>query len=101
MKLLEEFGINIMQSVAGLFGALLFLGKEGAKNLKQTFLSLITGVASANYLTPVVVEMMSIENSSYSNGVAFLLGYVGLKGVEKISAKFFKNDKDNANTSSN
>ena len=97
MKLLEEFGINIMQSVAGLFGALLFLGKEGAKNLKQTFLSLITGVASANYLTPVVVEMMSIENSSYSNGVAFLLGYVGLKGVEKISAKFFK-DKTNGNT---
>lgn len=97
MKLLEEFGINIMQSVAGLFGALLFLGKEGAKNLKQTFLSLITGVASANYLTPVVVEMMSIENSSYSNGVAFLLGYVGLKGVEKISAKFFK-DKNNGNT---
>jgi len=95
---LDEIGINIMQSVAGLFGSLLFLGKEGAKNLKQTFFSIITGVASANYLTPVVIETVKIDNMNYSNGIAFILGFIGLKGVESISKRMFK-DKTNDSSS--
>jgi hypothetical protein len=87
---LDEIGINIMQSVAGLFGSLLFLGKEGAKNLKQSLFAIVTGTASANYLTPVVMEILKIENTKYENGVAFILGFLGLKGVEAISKRFYK-----------
>ena len=79
-----------MQSVAGLFGSLLFLGKEDAKNIKQSLFAIITGTASANYLTPVVMEITKIENTKYENGIAFILGFIGLKGVEAISKRFFK-----------
>jgi len=97
----DEIGINIMQSVAGLFGSLLFLGKEGAKNIKQSLFAIITGTASANYLTPVVIEFTKIENTKYENGIAFILGFLGLKGVEAISKKFFKEKVQDGNTTSN
>lgn len=96
---LDEIGINIMQSVAGLFGSLLFLGKEGAKNIKQSLFAIITGTASANYLTPVVIELTKIENTKYENGIAFILGFLGLKGVEAISKRFFKEKVQNGSTS--
>lgn len=87
---LDEIGINIMQSIAGLFGSLLLLGKGSAKNIKQTFFAIITGVASANYITPVVCSALSISDTNYQNGVAFILGFLGLKGVEAVAKKFFK-----------
>jgi len=96
----DEIGINIMQSIAGLFGSLLLVGKGAAKNLKQTFFAIITGVASANYLTPVVCDVLRISDTNYSNGVAFILGFLGLKGVEAISKKFLK-DKTNGTNEPN
>ena len=97
---LEDIGINIMQSVAGMVGSLLFVGKEGAKNIKQTFFSIITGTASANYLTPIVIELIKVENTKMENGIAFILGFIGLKGVEAISKSFFKDKIDGSDTSS-
>lgn len=85
---LDEIGINIMQSIAGLFGSLLLLGKGAAVNWKQSFFSIIAGVASANYITPVVAHMLSISEVKYENGIAFVLGFLGLKGVEAVSKKF-------------
>jgi len=98
---LDEIGINIMQSVAGFLGSLLFLGKEGAKNIKQSLFAIITGTASANYLTPVIMEVANIENTKYENGIAFILGFIGLKGVEAISKRFFKEKVQNGSTSDN
>jgi hypothetical protein len=91
---LDEIGINIMQSIAGLFGSLLLLGKGSAKNIKQTFFAIITGVASANYITPVVCAALSISETNYQNGVAFILGFLGLKGVEAVAKRFFKEKLD-------
>ena len=91
---LDEIGINVMQSIAGLFGSLLLVGKGATKNIKQTFFAIITGVASANYLTPVVCDLVKISDTNYSNGVAFILGFLGLKGVEAFSRKFFKDELD-------
>jgi hypothetical protein len=96
---LDDIGINIMQSVAGMVGSLLFVGKEGAKNIKQTFFSIITGTASANYLTPIVIELIKVENTKMENGIAFILGFIGLKGVEAISKRFFKDKIDGSDTS--
>ena len=93
---LDELGINIMTSIAGLFGSLLLVGKGAAKNIKQTFFAIITGVASANYLTPIVCDIVRIQDVNYERGVAFILGFLGLKSIEVISKKFLK-DKLNGN----
>lgn len=92
-EFLEEIGINIGLSVAGFFGSLLMLGKASAFDLRMTFTSIIAGVAAANYLTPIVVDILRLGDSEYVLSIAFLIGFMGLKGVELISNKLFKNVK--------
>ena len=47
------------------------------------------GVASANYLTPVVSDWFGIDKINHQFSVAFILGFMGLKGVERMAHKFF------------
>jgi hypothetical protein len=98
-ELLHEIGINIGISVAGLFGSLLLIGKNATVNLKTTFFSIISGVASANYITPIVLDITRVD-IKYQMSVGFILGFLGLKGVEYISNKFIKKI-DNGNTDVN
>jgi hypothetical protein len=95
-EILQEIGFNIGISVAGLFGSLLLIGKQATANLRNTFFSIISGVASANYITPVVLDISKID-IEYQMSVAFILGFLGLKGVEFITNKFFKKQKDGSN----
>ena len=98
-ELLHEIGINIGISVAGLFGSLLLIGKNATVNLKTTFFSIISGVASANYITPIVLDITRVD-MKYQMSVGFILGFLGLKGVEYISNKFIKKI-DNGDTDVN
>ena len=98
-ELLHEIGINIGISVAGLFGSLLLIGKNATVNLKTTFFSIISGVASANYITPIVLDITRVD-MKYQMSVGFILGFLGLKGVEYISNKFIKKI-NNGNTDVN
>ena len=95
--LLESIGINIAISVAGLFGSLLMIGKQASHEWKTTFFSIISGVASANYLTPVILDItkMSVK---YEVSIGFIMGFLGLKGVEIISKKIVKDDRRNSTT---
>jgi hypothetical protein len=86
--LLAEIGINVGISVAGLFGSLLMLGKRAVINLRTTFFSIVSGVASANYITPIVVEMTGFDKA-YELSIGFVLGFLGLKSVEKIGNRIF------------
>jgi hypothetical protein len=86
-EILQEIGINIGISVAGLFGSLLLIGKSATTNLRATFFSIVSGVASANYITPVVVDIANID-PDYDMSIAFILGFLGLKGVELVTNKF-------------
>lgn len=92
-ELLESVGINIGISVAGLFGSLILIGKDSANNWKTSIFSILTGVASANYITPIFADVFHI-NTKYQMSVAFVLGFLGLKGVETISNKFLKHGKN-------
>jgi hypothetical protein len=91
-EFLESIGVNIGIALAGMFGSLIMLGKNSSINLKTTLFAIVTGVSSANYITPVLSNMINISEQ-YQMGVAFILGFLGLKGVEKISEKLLKNDK--------
>ena len=59
--ILKDIGINIGISIAGLFGSLILIGKNAALKWKTSVFSIITGVASANYITPVAVDMQIIK----------------------------------------
>lgn len=84
---LKEYGIDVGLLVSGLFGSILLTSKESATNMTRTVSCLVGGAASANYLTPVVVSIANLDNSHYHYGIAFLLGFLGLKGIEYFSKK--------------
>lgn len=85
---LSGFGIEIGFLVSGLFGAILMVSKNASENLKSAILSVIGGMASANYLTPIMVEMANLKDVKLQNGLAFITGFLGLKLVEIVSEKF-------------
>ena len=62
-------------------------------DLRTMFFSLLSGVASANYITPVILDMAQFDQK-YQMSVAFILGFLGLKGVELISNKLLKKVED-------
>jgi hypothetical protein len=85
---LEELGINIGLSIAGFFGSIFFIDRK--EDFRSTLVSMFGGVASANYLTPVVCDWFGIDKINHQFSVAFLLGFMGLRGVEKIAQKLLK-----------
>lgn len=91
----EDFGIHIEMILAGLLGGFLSLeDKQGLSTWEKLGVFASGGIIS-NYLTPVIVEWTSM-NENYMFGLAFLLGFSGLKGVKLIlmyiKKKFFKKD---------
>lgn len=84
---LKQYGIDVGLLTSGLFGAILLTSKESAMNLTRTISSLIGGAASANYLTPMVVSLVKLNEDHYRYSLSFLLGYLGLRGIEYFSSK--------------
>lgn len=89
-ELLEGLGINVGISVAGFFGSLVMIGKTSAYELKKTMFSILAGVASANYLTPIVCDMLRVTTQQYQFSIAFVMGFLGLKGIEITADKLVK-----------
>jgi len=100
MEYLKTIGIDVGLLISGLFGAILLLSKNAAEDLRTTVLSLIGGAASANYMTPIILDMFKINTPNANYGIAFLLGFLGLKGVELVTEKLFgKQEKEPLKTS--
>lgn len=89
---LKEYGIDVGLLISGLFGAILLTSKQAAMNLTRTVSSLIGGAASANYITPLVVSFAKLDETHYHYGIAFLLGFLGLKGIEYFSNKILPDE---------
>lgn len=98
MKEVKDFlmtiGIDIAVMIAGLVGALVMISKKSAFNIKTTVAGVLTGMLSANYLTELVTSVMNLQSTT-KYGIAFLLGYLGLKGVENIMNKLHKSVNKN------
>lgn len=84
-----NIGLNIGLAVSGFFGSLLLVGKQKNNNLREQVFSIIGGTMSANYLTPVVIDVLGIKGESLQYGFAFVIGFGGLKLVEVIYEKYF------------
>lgn len=90
-QFLLRYGIHIGFIVSGFFGALLLVSRDSAQKLSTTIASILAGTACANYLTPVVMSLLpeSVQmNGKYA--VAFIMGFLGLKGLELVLNKLFK-----------
>lgn len=94
--LFEEFGINISLLLAGFFGSLLLVKKEGG-GWKQSLMTLLTGAFAASYLTPLMLEPINVTNENVMTGVGFLVGFGGLKIAQTLLSKYLKNTKDGSN----
>lgn len=96
-EFLVSIGINIGLAVSGFFGSLLLVGKQKNKNLREQILSIIGGTMSANYLTPIAINLFGMNNESVKYGCAFVIGFGGLKVVEFFYEKYFIKPGKNGN----
>ena len=88
-EFLLGIGINIGLAVSGFFGSLLLVGQQKEQNLREQIISVIGGTMSANYLTPVAIDFFNLDSESLHYGVAFIIGFGGLKVVEYFYNKWF------------
>jgi hypothetical protein len=88
-EFLMDLGFNIGLAMSGLLGSLVTIWRSKKKmNVKEQALSLIAGTLSANYLTPLVISFMDLKDNTQF-GVAFVVGFGGLKAVEYVYDKHF------------
>jgi hypothetical protein len=85
---MKEIGITISFLISGLFGAILMASKNAQTSVKSTILSIVGGMAAANYLTPIMTDLLNLKEAKLQNGLAFIVGFLGLKLVEILSNKF-------------
>lgn len=96
-KQLISYGIEVGLLISGFFGSLLLVSKNASQKVGSTIASLLAGTACANYLTPVVINF--VPESARGQGkyaVAFMMGFMGLKGLELMIEKVVKLEKRRA-----
>lgn len=82
---LLKHGIDIGFLLSGFFGALLLSIKKKKQKLSKVISSILAGTLCANYMTPLILNFAPLsvqEKGKYA--VAFMMGYIGLKGLEFI-----------------
>jgi hypothetical protein len=89
---LKAYGIDVGLLISGLFGAILLTSKDSAMNIARTIYSLVGGAASANYITPIVINLAKLDQTQYHYSIAFILGFLGLKGIEFFSSKILPDE---------
>lgn len=88
---LHDLGISVNLLLAGFFGALLLVKKEG-KTWKDNLLTLLTGSFSATYLAPFIIETLNITSKTALPFFGFIVGFGSIKIVEFIMEKYFKKE---------
>lgn len=85
---LNSIGINIGLTIAGFLGSLLLLPKQ--RNWKLQLVSVFSGSLCATYLAPVLIGFMNINAPNIQYGLAFLVGFSGVKIAEVLEDKIIK-----------
>lgn len=93
IQFLESLGIKSILFIAGIGGGLANLMKASNLTYSQKFITILVGGFSANYLTPVVGSLMNLNDDTLY-GVAFLIGFGGLKSIEILFEKVINKKKE-------
>lgn len=100
VETLKHFGIDMILLIAGMAGGIAFISKGGKLSRFQKFTTVVSGGFTANYLTPIVAEWLNLSDKALY-GIAFLLGYGGLKSVEGFYLLMQKKTSSNPNLNNN
>jgi hypothetical protein len=83
----KDIGIDLAYGIAGIFGGIAFVSKPNQMSIAQKFLTVVTGVGTATYITPLALMILHLP-TEYGYAVAFLIGFSGLKTIELLINKF-------------
>ncbi len=87
----EELGLRVSSLVAGLVGGVLALSMMPKLTFRKSVTAVIGGGACAGYATPIVADVLSLASRNVENGLAFVLGVVGMNilgGLFKLSERW-------------
>jgi len=85
---LKSIGINIGLTIAGFAGALLLAPRM--KNWKPQLIAVLSGTLSATYIAPVIIGLLNIQTANIEYGIAFIVGFSGVKITEVLEIRIFK-----------
>lgn len=95
MSFFKSLGFDIT-FIAGIAGAVASLTKQKGISLKEQIIIVLSGGFTANYLTPLTAEWLNFSEKTLY-GIAFLLGYSGMKAVEILIKSTHKKISDDNN----
>jgi len=82
-EILIQLGIDKGFLIAGLVGAI--AGTTGSKkHILARIGSILMGVGCAIFTTPLACDLISITNEQSKLGIAVVIGYLGIQGIQKI-----------------
>lgn len=87
----DELGFKVSTLVAGLVGGVLALSMMPQLTWRKAMTAVIGGGACAAYATPIAAEFLGLASRHMENGLAFVLGVVGMNvlgGIFKLSERW-------------
>jgi hypothetical protein len=85
-EILLQIGIETKLLIAGLIGSIAGITGKNMTFVKRAS-AIFTGVGGAIYLTPLASELLGLSNEQSRLGIAVLIGYLGITGMQNILLK--------------
>jgi uncharacterized membrane protein len=82
---MDKLQIDLNTLLAGFVGALIGTDWNKIKNVVQGAITVLSGTASAIYLTPLVAKQLGWDQPHQMIGLSFLLGTLGLRTVQAFN----------------
>lgn len=87
-----DFGVKYGTLLAGFFGGVVYVSLTEGLNKYQVFSSLLIGVLTASYLTPMITAYVSKRlelplSVEIENGIAFLIGLCAISVIPAVIRK--------------
>ena len=82
---MDKLQIDLNTLLAGFIGAVIGTDWNKMKSVLQGIITVLSGTASAIYLTPMVAKQIGWEQPHQMIGLSFLLGTLGLRTVQAFN----------------
>ena len=83
---MDKLQIDLITLLAGFIGAVIGTDWPKIKTVLQGIITVLSGTASAIYLTPLVAKQLGWQEPHQMIGLSFLLGTLGLRTVQAFNA---------------